>query len=106
MIAGIFIGLRFLIDVPASRFTIGYVLSLNLESWRLEGLLVYGSLFALACAWVSQTEIIDSVHKQMLIVVLIPYIALSLIFGVWQEIRLWMPIYLLCIPLLKANSDA
>jgi len=101
LLVGIFAGLRLLVNAPASQFTIGYVLSLNLEAWRLRNLLVYGGMLTLACLWMYANPIQYQAHRRMVIIILVPYVGLTLLFGVWQEVRLWMPIFLLGIPLLK-----
>lgn len=100
------IGLRFWLPIPPSPFTIGYIFRANLEQWRLSGLLQYGGLLlpllGLCALGVYRAE---SRWRRQMVIILVPYLALVAVLGVWQEVRLLMPIFILSIPAMRPYTN-
>ena len=102
----LFLGLRVLIDAPACC-SIAQVWSWNTEPWRLTGAQQFIGLLSPVLAlcvygWVKSEWAI----RRSVIIVLLPYLVLVALFGVWQEVRLLMPIFILSIPLLRHVFEA
>lgn len=96
---GVYLFLRLTIHVPAS-FGLTEVLSWNLTPWRLKGAIGYnGVLVPLWFAVLLFARSIPLKYKRLLLIS-IPYAGLFLSFGVWQEIRLLLPLVLLLMPLI------
>jgi hypothetical protein len=95
----VFGGLRLLIDAPETIFTPQYVWHLNTQTYRLTGAIVYQPLF-----WLLTIAVGLRVNRRLMLV-LVPYLGLVAVFGVWREVRLLMPLWLLALPLLPNNND-
>lgn len=87
--ASVFVGLRLWIDAPPTQFTPAYVWHLNTETYRIQEALLFLPLLALL-AVVLRVRV-----TRKMLMVLVPYFALVAIFGVWREVRLLMPFWLL-----------
>lgn len=106
LVVAVMVGLRWWI--PAHNpSTIAAVWQANLEPWRVRNLVVYGGLLlpALALLYLRAGQAPRRVRR-MVLVVLAPYVALVVLLGVWQEVRLWMPVFLLAVPLLAGEGDS
>lgn len=105
IIASIFIGLRVLIPAPPSMFSPAHVWQLNRTPWRWYGAIravgLIGPLFGLIgiALWQAPQRI-----QWRIAIVLIPYLLLVLVFGVWQETRLLMPVLILGLPLIRKDT--
>lgn len=87
----VFVGLRVALGTPASRFTVAYVWAWNLE--RLPGGLVYlivcvgGLLFAAVAGWRHAPPFVRALWP-----LVVAYVGAIAVFGVWGEVRLWLPV--------------
>jgi len=90
---GVLLGIRLGITAVPSHYTIPYVWYLNTQTWNAQAVPLYWGLLicpALFLYW--------GAKKRLLVrssIVLIPYLALYFLFGVWQEVRLLMPVYIM-----------
>jgi hypothetical protein len=93
--------LRLAIGDTPNVFTTAYVLESNLAGWRVQGAIVYGiMLLPLFLALVVGWRRADRLLRRLALVVLLPYMALFLALGAWQEVRLLMPVLILLLPML------
>jgi hypothetical protein len=102
----VIIGLRLWLPNTNNPYTLSYVWSLNMAQWRMDNLKTLGGLLALVGLWFYQNPITHPLHRRLLIWVMLPYLLITFFFGVWQEVRLWMIIFLLGIPCLQERNHA
>lgn len=90
-------GLRLLIPADASIYTIGYTWELNTTAWRLRGAILYQGL--LLPLWILLFHTASGKSAQRYGFILCVYLCLITALGVWQEVRLLMPVFILGIPI-------
>lgn len=98
--AVIFLGLRYFLGIAPYVLTIGKIISLNLTRSRLFYTVINGGLF-LGGFWI--LTVLGFRHAPSFIkrvTFLVPfYLATVMIWGLWNEVRLLMPLYPILIPL-------
>lgn len=105
LLAGILIGLRMLIPVAPTIYNAGYVWSLNTQTWRTGGALLYLPLMGLLLT----VCYAHNPNRQLMlrvIIALTPYLLLVAVFGVWQEARLLMPVLILSVPFMPSQEGS
>lgn len=100
ILACVLLGLRWYIDAEPTIFTPQWVFAANLETWRLQGAILYQGL--LLPLWILLYHRMRGKTGLMVACVLIPYLLLFATFGVWQEVRLMMPVLILGIPFARS----
>jgi hypothetical protein len=100
---GVFVLLRWYIAAP-STFGVMDVLSWNMTGWRLNGAIGYNAvLLPLWLGIVLHGRDMPTAYKRLLLLA-VPYVVLFVVFGVWQEIRLLIPVVLLVMPFFSMTS--
>jgi hypothetical protein len=103
VLAAILIGLRLTVNAEPALHTTAWVLDANLNTWRTPDGILYQGL--LAPLWVLLYHKMRGKPARMIMCVLIPYLLLVALFGIWQEVRLMMPVLILGIPFAKDVFD-
>lgn len=102
----VIIGLRLWIPNAHNPYTLAYVWSLNMAQWRMDNLKTLGGILLIVGIWFYLNPITDALHRRLLLWVMLPYLVITFFLGVWQEVRLWMIIFLLGIPCLQERNHA
>lgn len=96
--------LRLLVEAIPSPFTVAYVWHLNTQTWMREATPAHiGLLIPLGVAMYAQS------HRATLkpaMIVLTPYLTLYLLYAVWQETRLLMPVFIMGIPFMRSMRQS
>lgn len=98
------LAIRFSVDAP-STYTIAKIWGYNTDSWMTSGAILYNLM--LLPFWIflyTQRRKIDTEYHHLLLT-LIPYVILLLTFAIWQEIRLWIPVWLALLPMIQVNES-
>lgn len=96
LLAFILIGLRLMIHAEPASATAQWVLNANTQTWRADDAILYQGL--LVPLWILLYRRMRGVLAVMVACVLIPYLLLFAVWGIWQEVRLLMPVFILGIP--------
>lgn len=101
ILVSIFLSLRVLIDAPYCC-SIAQVWEWNSAAWRISGAQQFIGLlspFLALCVygWIKS----EAAVRFSIVVVLLPYILLVVLFGVWQEVRLLMPVFIMSVPVVR-----
>ena len=96
-------GLRLIVNAEPSPYSIAYTWQLNTTDWRLRGAMVYiGLLIPLFVALYINMQ---RAWGYRCAFILLPYLALYALFGVWQETRLLMPLLIFGVPFLPSAEQ-
>lgn len=100
IVIGILFVLRLVIPAAPSVYTIAYTWQLNTAAWRLQGAILYQGL--LLPVWILLFQKLHGEVSRQLKLIILPYLVLIALLGVWQEVRLLMPVFILGIPFSRA----
>lgn len=99
LVAGLYGGLRLAVGPRDNVYTLAYVLQLNLTEWRFINAVALNTL--LAPSWMLIALRWRFVHprlQRLILLTVAVYLPLLLVFGVWQEVRLFMPLWVVAVP--------
>lgn len=101
----IVIGLRVLILAP-NPYSVLYVWELNTTAWRWQGAVQYiGLLLPIIALIYYRVWTMPRRVLLMIASVLVPYMALWVLFATYQEVRLLMPLLILGVPAYAFQSN-